>query len=321
LDRSGRGTALQPRERQAMFEIYQAYQAGLQSEGCCDYDDFILQSLDQLEQGEYSSPYQAAIVDELQDLTESTLCLIRRLVPEVPDDLFLVGDGLQRIYPGGVSLRRINIDVIGRGVLLRRNYRNTQEILRAAHAVMKNNHFDDLEDEPTEVEEPEYSLRHGELPFMRQFVTPEQEIDWIEAEIHRLQSTAGYQPEQMVIIYRYRKPYQDLISTRLQAFNPIELERDPLTYFGPGLKHTTFHSAKGLEFKVVFVVGVTDGTMVPKDDWSLEGDELEDYLAREQRLLYVAMSRARDLLYVTCARGMLSRFLNSIPSSYIRHNQ
>jgi superfamily I DNA/RNA helicase/Txe/YoeB family toxin of Txe-Axe toxin-antitoxin module len=320
LDRSGRGTALQPSERQAMFEIFQFYQASLEAEGDCDWEDFILQSLEQLKYNEYISPYQSAIVDELQDLTESTLILIRWLVPPGPDDLFLVGDGLQRIYPGGLSLRKIGIDLTGRGVLLRKNYRNTQEILRAAHAVMENNHFDDLEDEPAEAEEPEYSLRRGELPFLRQFASPEQEIDWIETEIRRLQVKGGYQTDQMAIVYRWRRPYQDLITTKLQAFNPTELERDPLTYFGPGLKHTTFHSVKGLEFKVVFVVGVTDGTMVPRDDWSLEGDELEDYLAREQRLLYVAMTRARDLLYVTCARGMYSRFLSSIPPTYIRHN-
>jgi DNA helicase-2/ATP-dependent DNA helicase PcrA len=91
-----------------------------------------------------------------------------------------------------------------------------------------------------------------------------------------------------------------------------------MTYFGPGAKHTTFHSAKGLEFKVVFVVGVTDGSFVPRDDWSLQGEELNDYLARERRLLYVAMTRARDLLYLTCSRGRASRFLSAVPGEYLR---
>jgi superfamily I DNA/RNA helicase/Txe/YoeB family toxin of Txe-Axe toxin-antitoxin module len=321
LDRSGRGTALQARERQAMFEIYQAYQTQLLEQGCCDWDDFILQTLEFLEKGDYSSPYQAAIVDELQDLTEATLHLIRLLVPPGPDDLFLVGDGLQRIYPGGVSFRKIDIDVTGRGALLRRNYRNTQEILRAAHAVIRENRFDDLEDEPAEVEEPEYSLRRGELPLLERFNIPEQEIDWVGTEIRRLNDQAGYKPEEIAILYRWRKPYHELIESRLQSFEPVVLDRDPFTYFGPGLKHTTFHSAKGLEFKVVFVVGVTDGQMVPRDSWSLQGEELEDYLARERRLLYVAMTRARDLLYVTSARGMFSRFLNTIPPKYIRHRK
>jgi len=318
LDRSGRGTALQTRERQAVFEVYQAYQAGLSEAGCCDWDDFILHALELLQQGERIDWYRAAVVDELQDLTEATLSLIRLIVPPGPDDLFLVGDGLQRIYPGGVSLRKINIDATGRSAVLRRNYRNTQEILRAAHAMIQEKSYDDLEDDPSQAEEPEYSLRHGEMPLLKSFGSPEQELDWVAGEIQRLQTEAGYKPEEMAVLYRGRRPYQDLIATHLQAFAPVELERHPATYFGQGLKHTTFHSAKGLEFKVVFVVGVTDGHFVPRDDWSLQGDELVDYLERERRLLYVAMTRARDLLYVTCARGVFSRFLKSVPEAYIR---
>ena len=100
----------------------------------------------------------------------------------------------------------------------------------------------------------------------------------------------------------------------------VELNKEPETYFGTGIKRTTFHSAKGLEFKVVFVVGVTDGRFVPRDDWSLRGDLLEEYLLRERRLLYVAMTRARDLLYLTCSRGQPSRFLNNIPGKFLNRS-
>jgi superfamily I DNA/RNA helicase len=58
--------------------------------------------------------------------------------------------------------------------------------------------------------------------------------------------------------------------------------------------------------------------MVPRDDWTLQSDELEDYLARERRLLYVAMTRARDLLFLTCSRGRASRFLSDVPSQYLK---
>ena len=98
----------------------------------------------------------------------------------------------------------------------------------------------------------------------------------------------------------------------------VELKKNPNTYFGQGIKHTTFHSAKGLEFKVVFIVGVVDGLFVPKDNWTLQGEELIDYLALERRRLYVAMTRARDLLFLTYSRGQPSRFLDSVPSSYLR---
>lgn len=317
LDRSGRGTALQINERRAMFAVYQAYQANLNAQNHHDFDDFILAALRQIETNGYTSPYHAAVVDELQDLTEATLRLIRRLVPPGPNDLFLVGDGLQRIYPGGVSLARNGIDVSGRGSVLRRNYRNTQEILRAAHAMMSAVKFDDIDEEAAEAQEPEYSLRHGEIPHLLRFAFPEHEIDWVGSEIAHLQKEKGYQPDEMAVLFRARYPYQEMVAQRLKTYQPVELERDPMTYFGPGLKYTTFHSAKGLEFKIVFVVGVTDGSMVPKDDWSLQGEELDEYLAREQRLLYVAMTRARDRLYLSYARGKASRFLDNVPEAYL----
>ncbi len=80
----------------------------------------------------------------------------------------------------------------------------------------------------------------------------------------------------------------------------------------------TMHAAKGLEFAVVFVLGLEEGLMPLA--W---GDAVDE--AEERRLLYVAMTRARDRLYLTRAaqrsrRGKLaaalpSRFLRDLPAS------
>lgn len=84
----------------------------------------------------------------------------------------------------------------------------------------------------------------------------------------------------------------------------------------------TMHSAKGLEFPIVFVVGLEEGLMPHRSAFS-SSDELEE----ERRLCYVAATRAKDGLYMTCARtraisGMVqdqveSRFLNEIPRSLL----
>jgi uncharacterized protein (TIGR00375 family) len=85
----------------------------------------------------------------------------------------------------------------------------------------------------------------------------------------------------------------------------------------------TMHAAKGLEFSVVFVVGLEEG--LTPFSWSRE-DEVEegaqDALAEERRLFYVAMTRAKDRLILTRAlerswRGQVrslppSRFLTAI---------
>lgn len=319
LGRAGRGTGLQQAERRAVFAVYQGYQDELRRRGLWDFNDFVLETLRLIEAGDVPTGYSAAVVDEIQDLTEAISRLVHRIVPDGADNLFLVGDGLQRIYPGGYSLAKLDINVVGRSTLLRRNYRNTQEIMRAAHMMMRGQKVDDLEEAEETAVEPEYSVRHGDLPTLRCFPTPDEEIAWIAQSIAELKTSRGYQDRDIALLYRWRVPYQRLICQLLPAtVESVELRRDAMTYFGQGAKHTTFHSAKGLEFKVVFVVGVTDGALVPRDDWSLEVEALEEYLARERRLLYVAMTRARDLLYLTCSRGQPSRFLNAIPPEYIR---
>jgi superfamily I DNA/RNA helicase len=305
-----------------MFAVYEDYQSQLRMAGKSDYDDLILRALQLLEEGEVRPTFAHIVVDEIQDLTEATMRLIRLLIPQSPNDLFLVGDGTQRIYQGGYSLNKLGIDVVGRSTLLKKNYRNTQQILRAAHAVVRDISLDDMESGESEVVEPEYSLRQGETPRLKTFPGPEMELQWIAREIERLvkDSQCHYKPGDFGILYRHTFPYKDMISRylRTNGYALTEISKDAFSYFGNSIKFTTFHSAKGLEFKVVFVIGVTDGQFVPRDDWSLEGEELTDYLEREKRLLYVAMTRARDLLYLTCSRGQPSRFLAQVPKDYLR---
>ena len=84
----------------------------------------------------------------------------------------------------------------------------------------------------------------------------------------------------------------------------------------------TMHSAKGLEFPNVYIVGAEDG-IFPGTRAIGEHDEMEE----ERRLCYVAITRARKRLYITCAkRRMLfgrtsankpSRFLDEIPDADI----
>lgn len=80
----------------------------------------------------------------------------------------------------------------------------------------------------------------------------------------------------------------------------------------------TMHSAKGLEFPVVFIVGLEEG-LFPHSRSLLDKEELEE----ERRLAYVALTRAKDKLYLTYANhrlffgsrshNMISRFIADIP--------
>ena len=87
----------------------------------------------------------------------------------------------------------------------------------------------------------------------------------------------------------------------------------------------TMHSAKGLEFPTVFLCGMEDG-LFP----SFRAEESDDDLEEERRLCYVAITRAKKQLYLTCAERRLmygqtrfsrpSRFLSEIPSELLDSN-
>ncbi|MBI2645598.1 MAG: UvrD-helicase domain-containing protein [Deltaproteobacteria bacterium] len=88
------------------------------------------------------------------------------------------------------------------------------------------------------------------------------------------------------------------------------------------VKLMTLHSAKGLEFSTVFMVGLEEG-LFPH---ALRDEAFED-IEEERRLCYVGMTRAKENLYLTYAASrrvhgqpqynLSSRFLNEIPSQYV----
>ena len=88
----------------------------------------------------------------------------------------------------------------------------------------------------------------------------------------------------------------------------------------------TLHSAKGLEFPAVFLVGMEEGTF-PGYKSIGEPQELEE----ERRLCYVGITRAKENLFLTCARqrtifgstscNSVSRFLKEIPANMIEGSE
>lgn len=89
------------------------------------------------------------------------------------------------------------------------------------------------------------------------------------------------------------------------------------------LQLMTVHSAKGLEFKAVFISGLEEG-LCPHENSLYENNGLEE----ERRLMYVAVTRARQRLYLSHAQsrmlhgqiryGIPSRFLDEIPDELLK---
>ncbi|HIP87759.1 MAG TPA: DNA helicase UvrD [Anaerolineales bacterium] len=76
----------------------------------------------------------------------------------------------------------------------------------------------------------------------------------------------------------------------------------------------TLHSAKGLEFPVVFITGLEDGLLPHSRSW-----EDPESLAEERRLLYVGITRAKNRLYLTYAfrRARYGAYEPNVPSRFL----
>ena len=124
-------------------------------------------------------------------------------------------------------------------------------------------------------------------------------------------------------IKQYSEDYPD--SSLDEYLQMISLYTDRASEeVGDAVNLCTIHSAKGLEFEVVFVVGLSEG-IFPSERTMSEGQK---GIEEERRLAYVAYTRAKKLLYLTESNSfsyvlqsskMPSRFIKEINEDYIEH--
>ena len=195
--RIGRGVRLDRKVRMQIWDVFDEYQNIMNEKLQRDVETAMYECRKILENKKLTGQYTSIIVDEAQDLSPSAYRLLRSLAgDEHRNDIFIVGDSHQRIYRNKAVLSKCGINVRGRSSYLRINYRTTEEIRKFAFGLLNGVSFDDLDDDYDNGKGCQ-SLTHGDKPEIKEFATPEEELDYLVSKIHELE-TAGVEQKKHI---------------------------------------------------------------------------------------------------------------------------
>ena len=299
-DRGGRGRPLSQAQRESVLLLYQSYHRRLFDAGLVEPAEFVRIALRRRLAGDApEGNYGAIIVDEVQDISEIGLRLLHSIVGNSSNGLLLVGDATQRIFTRGYSLRGLGIDIGGRGIVLRKNYRNTRQILEAAFPLVASEWDADLTTSgvnPADLR-PEYSVREGHRPIVVRCSDETAEGRFLAAEIAALLRYKHYSARDICVLARNRHYRQLALSALQNAGIPVyEFQRGPtgdVTADEDAVRVSSLHGAKGHEFGAVFIIGAVEHVLPHSS--AVESDAL----STEAALFYVGITRARDIVYVS----------------------
>jgi DNA helicase-2/ATP-dependent DNA helicase PcrA len=329
-----------------LSKAYEAYEDHLRTASAWDLDDLLLRPAKLLE----ANPAEAKqvrdsiavhlLVDEFQDVNRAQYEMVRLLAEPTGRGLFVIGDPNQAIYGFRGADRKFFFrfsedycDAVR--VNLFRNYRSQKTILDVAQLAL---HDDPGELALTGCKPAAERVTAARLP------NPGTEAEFI---IRRIDACLGGSsffsldsrdlpvegPRQLgfkdfAVLFRLNS-VGDLLEEAFRSSGiPFqrakksvpEEEAEALDPRAEAVTLMTIHASKGLEFPIVFIAGCEDGIIpyLPAGESAICSDELDE----ERRILYVAMTRAQDELYLTRSerrtlhgrncRNPRSRFLDKI---------
>ncbi|WP_210080556.1 DNA helicase IV [Pantoea endophytica] len=281
-----------------MAPLLKAWKSALKEEGAVDFSGLIHQAIAILEKGRFISPWKHILVDEFQDISPQRAALLTALRQQNKrTSLYAVGDDWQAIYRfsgAEMSLTTAFHHYFGDGdrCVLDTTYRFNDRIGEIANRFVQQN--------PHQLRKPLYSLCKGNKKSVT--LLPQ---DQLEALFDKL---SGYaKPEERV-----------LLLARYHHLRPAILDKAKTRWPKLKLDFMTIHASKGQQADFVIVLGLHQG----RDGFPAQAREsiMEEGLlpqpedfpdAEERRLAYVAMTRARQQVWLM--------FDKDRPSVFVEH--
>ncbi len=327
--------------------VFRAYEVQLKKLEKIDFEDMINEGIKALNDDPSlcKNIYDQILVDEYQDINDQRLKLLKVLLERNPEcKLFCVGDDWQSImgFSGSNLDFFVNFGSYFPNPAVTRistNYRSIKSIIDAGAEVIKKNGA-------KQVQKTVLSYRKENKPifilgsphkegydkqYFRQIVD-----DCLRRINYYLEN--GCAPNDILVLTRFmrtkilgRQRYSKVVEIFSLMAKDIGLKVAIDNAKEPNaVRLLTVHKCKGLEAKVVFILNVVKGEFgFPSEiedpailDVARGDNGVDNQIEEERRLFYVALTRARDYLYIYTRETSKSDFLNEISTSpYIRNQR
>lgn len=296
--RLGRKTRLSEGQRAILWAIFERVRAGLKERKLITLAE-AFSSLAAVISRSQKVVFDYAVIDESQDIGIPHLRFFAALGQGRPNALFFAGDLGQRIFQQPFSWKALGVDVRGRSQTLRVNYRTSHQIRIQADRLLGSTMTDvdgNVEDRRDTV-----SIFNGPVPIIQTEKDQKYEAkvvgSWISEQVK-----AGLMPHEIGVFVRSEAQLDRAKAALKDAGQSFKMLDEQIETTSGHVSVCTMHLAKGLEFKAVAVMACDDEIIPLQERIETVGDDadLKEVYDTERHLLYVACTRARDGLLVTC---------------------
>ena len=307
-------------------EIYEDYDLW-NKKGGLYYNREVTNALNFIENGEYNECYDYIFIDEYQDINYVRCKLLQELQKINNSKLFVVGDDWQSIYGFNGSEVKLFVDFNeyfpnSETIKISENRRNCQALIDISSSFIRQNKNQEYKE--LEYYENEKSVNSNPIKLVP-YDKNRNKILYVEKVVQEIIRSNRKKDLEILLLGRNNKDINFLINNRLfkqvygdKKYKEIEYSKnsDISIYF------MSIHQSKGLEKDAVIILNFNNydyGFPNQIDDDSVLQfiKEKEDYLfAEERRLLYVALTRTRNNVYLIYPNSNYSEFIKELKEDY-----
>ncbi len=301
--------------------VFEAYETYLQEQDEIDFNDMINKASLAIQEGKFKNPYRYVIVDEYQDISKARFSLLQNMRKSNFFDLFCVGDDWQSIYRfAGSDIGFIlNFEKYWGATetsKIETTYRfNRQLIEISGRFIMQN---------PMQIKK-EIKGQRDTIGYALGEVSGYTDTYAVEFMLQKLEDL----PKNSMVFFIGRYSFDAII---LQNNKSLTCRHNPITGLvevkyenRPDLKMNfiTAHKSKGLQADYVFIINnkksrigfpskIQDAKIL---ELLLENSENYPF-AEERRLYYVALTRAKEKVFILTVNKQESEFVKELRQNY-----